>query len=71
MMGLAWQLPFNEDGRLVIRHAGSDDGFQSLLTIYLDEGDAIILVGNLDDWPRFELHAELIKILRDETLEKP
>ncbi len=41
------------------RHAGGEDGFESLLTIYPDAGVAVVVLGNQEDWPRFELERRL------------
>ncbi len=41
------------------RHAGGEAGFESLLTIYPEAGFGIALLGNKEDWPRFELEREI------------
>jgi len=56
--GLAWQIAQTNIG-LQWRHAGGEDGFESLITIYPDIGITIAVLGNQEDWPRFELEREL------------
>ena len=43
------------------RHAGGEAGFESLLAIYPEAGIAVVVLGNQEDWPRFELE----RILRE------
>lgn len=52
--GLGWQLASSSAGPMW-RHAGGEDGFESLLTIYPERNIAIVVLGNQDDWPRFQL----------------
>lgn len=52
--GLGWQLATTELGPQW-RHAGAENGFEGLLTIYPEAGLAITMLGNQEDWPRFEL----------------
>jgi CubicO group peptidase (beta-lactamase class C family) len=56
--GLAWQIVQANTG-LQWRHAGGEDGFESLITIYPNIGLTIAVLGNQKDWPRFELEREL------------
>lgn len=56
--GLAWQVVQTNVG-LQWRHAGGEDGFESLITIYPSTGLTIAVLGNQKDWPRFELEREL------------
>lgn len=56
--GLAWQIVQTNSG-LQWRHAGGEDGFESLITIYPNTGITIAVLGNQADWPRFELEREL------------
>lgn len=70
--GLAWQIVQTNSG-LQWRHAGGEDGFESLITIYPDTGITIAVLGNQADWPRFELerdlrnaaHADLLTCLKE------
>lgn len=56
--GLAWQIVQSKTG-VQWRHAGGEDGFESLIAIYPDTGITIAVLGNQEDWPRFELEREL------------
>lgn len=56
--GLAWQIVQTSIG-LQWRHAGGEDGFESLITIYPSTGLTIAVLGNQKDWPRFELERQL------------
>lgn len=56
--GLAWQIVETNIG-IQWRHAGGEDGFESLITIYPNTGITIAVLGNQKDWPRFELEREL------------
>jgi len=53
-----WQIAATPDGRQW-RHAGGEAGFESLLTLYPEHDIAIALLGNQEDWPRFELERRL------------
>ncbi len=66
LQGYGWQLANTRQGRQW-RHAGSEAGFESLLTIYPDAGFAIAVLGNRQDWPRFEFEQEIMSRL----LKKP
>jgi D-alanyl-D-alanine carboxypeptidase len=56
--GLAWQVVETNIG-IQWRHAGGEDGFESLITVYPNTGITIAVLGNQKDWPRFELEREL------------
>ena len=50
--GLGWQIEA-QGARRVVRHAGEERGFASLLTLYPDEALGIVVVGNSGATPRF------------------
>jgi CubicO group peptidase (beta-lactamase class C family) len=54
--GYGWQLQAAGSGA-VWRHAGGEAGFESLLTLYPVEGFGVVVMGNREDWPRFEIAA--------------
>ncbi len=58
MQGYGWQMTNTPQGPQW-RHAGGEAGFESLLTIYPEAGFGIALLGNKEDWPRFELEREI------------
>lgn len=60
--GYGWQLVNTRQGRQW-RHAGGEAGFESLLTLYPEAGVAIAVLGNKQDWPRFELEQEIMSRL--------
>jgi CubicO group peptidase (beta-lactamase class C family) len=62
--GYGFQLTETPVGRQW-RHAGGERGFESLLTIYPDRRLALALLGNREDWPRFEFE----RAIRDAVLE--
>ena len=62
--GYAWQLAESDAGP-VWRHAGGEAGFESLLTIYPQEGISIVVLGNQPDWPRFELEEQIRKAIQE------
>ena len=62
--GLGWQIASSELGPQW-RHAGSERGFEGLLTLYPDKGFAIVVLGNRADWPRFELEKKLSRLFAD------
>lgn len=66
LQGYGWQLANTRQGRQW-RHAGAEAGFESLLTIYPEAGVAIAVLGNREDWPRFEFEQEIMSRL----LKKP
>ncbi len=55
---LAWQIGRTEIG-VQWRHAGGEDGFEGLITIYPDVGATIAVLANQEDWLRFELERDL------------
>lgn len=63
--GLGWQIAMSELGPQW-RHAGGERGFESLLTLYPDEGFGIVVLGNKSDWPRFELERTLRTLPSDD-----
>jgi CubicO group peptidase (beta-lactamase class C family) len=60
--GYGWQLVDTHQGRQW-RHAGGEAGFESLLTLYPEAGFAIAVLGNKQDWPRFEFEKEILSQL--------
>ncbi len=56
--GYGWQLSHNELGEQW-RHAGGEDGFESLFTLYPEAGIAVAVLGNQEEWPRFETERDL------------
>lgn len=56
--GYGWQLANTRQGHQW-RHAGGEAGFESLLTIYPEAGFGIAVLGNKQDWPRFEFEQEV------------
>lgn len=62
--GYGWQLGETPIGRQW-RHAGGEEGFESLLTIYPGRSMGIALLGNREDWPRFEFE----RAIRDAVVE--
>lgn len=60
--GYAWQLVKTRQGDQW-RHAGGEDGFESLLTLYPKYELGISVLGNQKDWPRFELELAIRKSL--------
>ena len=60
--GYGWQLADTRQGHQW-RHAGAEAGFESLLTIYPEAGFAIVVLGNKEDWPRFEFEQEIMSRL--------
>jgi CubicO group peptidase (beta-lactamase class C family) len=53
-----WQLA-STSGETQWRHAGGEDGFESLLSIYPEASFGIVVLGNQEDWPRFELERDI------------
>jgi len=53
-----WQLASTSSGAQW-RHAGGEDGFESLLSVYPESGFGIVVLGNQEDWPRFELERDI------------
>jgi len=61
--GYGWQIAETAAG-VQWRHAGGEAGFESLLTLYPEHGIGIALLGNREDWPRFEFE----RAVRDAAL---
>lgn len=66
MQGYGWQLATTDQGNQW-RRAGSEAGFEGLLTVYPDPGFGIVVLGNRQDWPRFELEREIRLRLLEEA----
>ena len=64
MQGFGWQIADTSAG-IQWRHAGSEAGFESLVTLYPEHGLGIALLGNRKDWPRFDFE----RAVRDAALE--
>ena len=62
--GYGWQIAGTPVGRQW-RHAGGEAGFESLLTLYPDQGLGIAVMGNRADWPRFAFE----RAVRDAVIE--
>jgi len=69
-MGLAWQL-YQVDGEKVAQHAGSITGFKSLLITYPARKRAIIILGNTQNVPRWEIATVINSILDDKSYAIP
>ncbi|MFT5637088.1 MAG: CubicO group peptidase (beta-lactamase class C family) [Cognaticolwellia sp.] len=69
-MGLAWQL-YQVDGEQVAQHAGSITGFKSLLITYPAKNRAIIILGNSQNVPRWEIATVINSILDDKSYALP
>lgn len=52
--GYAWQIINSEPGP-VWRHAGGEAGLESLFAVYPESEIGIAVLGNQQDWPRFQL----------------
>ena len=62
--GYGWQIAETAAGTQW-RHAGGEAGFESLLTLYPAHALGIALLGNREDWPRFDFE----RAVRDAVLE--
>jgi CubicO group peptidase (beta-lactamase class C family) len=62
-MGLGWQV-YRDKQNLVARHPGSIRGYKSLIVTYPDNMDAIILLTNASETPRFKIVNEITSKLR-------
>jgi len=62
-MGLGWQV-YRDNEKLVARHPGSIRGYKSLIVTYPDNMDAIILLTNASETPRFQIVNEITSKLR-------
>lgn len=61
--GYGWQLQ-GAGADAAWRHAGGEEGFESLLMLYPGEGFGMVALGNRADWPRFEMAAALAEEFR-------
>ncbi|WP_218396481.1 serine hydrolase domain-containing protein [Alteromonas lipotrueae] len=61
-MALGWQVYENEYGK-VARHPGSIRGYKSLVLTYPDSKNAIIILSNSSDTPRWEIAKSITDIL--------
>lgn len=68
--GYGWQLA-TSGSALTFRHAGGERGFDSLLALYPTEGFGVVVMGNREDWPRFELASALASEVRSGGLCAP
>lgn len=62
-MGLGWQVYESEESN-VARHPGSIRGYKSLVIAYPEKRDAIILLTNSSNTPRWEIAKAITKILK-------
>jgi CubicO group peptidase (beta-lactamase class C family) len=62
-MGLGWQV-YRDNEELAARHPGSIRGYKSLIVTYPDNIDAIILLTNASEAPRFEIAKKITSKLR-------
>ncbi|WP_404340297.1 serine hydrolase domain-containing protein [Pseudoalteromonas mariniglutinosa] len=65
-MALGWQVYRNEDGN-VARHPGSIRGYKSLVLAYPENKNAIILLTNSSDTPRWEIAESITEILKQNS----
>jgi len=63
-MGLGWQV-YKSDGVNIARHPGGIRGYKSLIITYPDSKNALILLTNSSNTPRFDIAKSLTKILRN------
>ena len=62
-MGLGWQL-YKGEGATIARHPGSVRGYKSLVLTYPETQDAMILLTNSSNTPRWEIAKTITRILR-------
>ncbi len=62
-MGLGWQV-YKKGGVNVARHPGSIRGYKSLIITYPESEDAIILLTNSSNTPRWEIAKSVTEILK-------
>jgi len=62
-MGLGWQV-YKKDGVNIARHPGSIRGYKSLIITYPESEDAIILLTNSSNTPRWEIAKSITEILK-------
>jgi CubicO group peptidase (beta-lactamase class C family) len=65
-MGLGWQV-YKSEGTNVARHPGSIRGYKSLIIAYPENGNAMILLTNSSNTPRWEIAKSVTKILKQNT----
>jgi CubicO group peptidase (beta-lactamase class C family) len=65
-MGLGWQV-YERDGVNIARHPGGIRGYKSLVLTYPEKKDAIILLTNSSDTPRWEIAKAITKILKNNS----
>lgn len=63
-MGLGWQV-YKSEGVNVARHPGGIRGYKSLVITYPGSKDAIILLTNSSNTPRWEIAKSMTKILKN------
>lgn len=62
-MGLGWQV-YKSEGKNVARHPGSIRGYKSLIIAYPENEDAMILLTNSSNTPRWEIAKSITKIMK-------
>jgi len=63
-MGLGWQV-YKKDSENIARHPGSIRGYKSLILTYPESKNALILLTNSSDTPRWEIAKSITKILKE------
>ena len=66
-MGLGWQV-YKVKQDSVARHPGSIRGYKSLVLAYPDSKNAMILLSNSSDTPRWEIEKVITKILKNNSV---
>lgn len=66
-MGLGWQV-YESDGANIARHPGSIRGYKSLVLTYPEKKNAIILLTNSSDTPRWEIAKAITRILKKNSV---
>ncbi|WP_226648764.1 serine hydrolase domain-containing protein [Microbulbifer variabilis] len=61
-IGLGWQV-YQEDNVLVARHPGSIRGYKSLIIMYPDERDGLVILTNSSKVPRFEIAKRIRELM--------
>ena len=62
-MGLGWQV-YNSSNEKITRHPGSIRGYKSLILAFPDSKNALILLTNSSNTPRWEIAQSITKILK-------
>ncbi|MDO6839184.1 serine hydrolase domain-containing protein [Paraglaciecola chathamensis] len=62
-MGLGWQV-YNSSNEKIARHPGSIRGYKSLILAFPDSKNALILLTNSSNTPRWEIAQSITKILK-------